>query len=267
MNKSHDRFLRIVNQKLKYFRYSKRTIEIYLHYIEKFLVTVNEYPQHLTGNHFQTYLDNYNFSSGSQQNQIINAIKFLYEKVLDRKYGKVRFDRPKTELFLPDIIDETYLKECICKISNLKHKCIISLAYSDALRVSDIVNLKITDIDSKRMQIKVVKGKGNKDAYVPLTQNVLDLLRIYYKQYRPKEYLFEGQKSPQYSANSCNKIVKKYIGEKYHFHSLRHSSLTHLMDKGVNQRLIQKLARHQNGSTTERYTHVSKQSLENLPLY
>lgn len=264
----HEKFLKIVLQKLKYFRYSKRTIEVYYHYIEKFLKSTEKYPQHLTGLDFQNYLDSFNFSSGSQQNQVINAIKFLYEKVLDRKYEKVKFERPRSERKLPTVIDEAYLKQRLQKIDNLKHKAILSLAYSAALRVSDIINLRITDINSKRMQIRVVEGKGKKDAYLPLTQNMLKLLREYFKEFRPVEYLFNGQNgSLQYTSGSCNKLVKKYIGEKHHFHELRHSQLTHLMDKGVNQRLIQKLARHSSSKTTEIYTHVSKTTLEKLPLY
>lgn len=264
----YDNFLKIVLQKLKYFRYSKNTIDIYYHYIEKFLKHTNKYPKHLVGSDFQNYLDVFSFSSTSQQNQIINAIKFLYEKILDKKYNKVKFDRPKKERKLPTVIDEIYLKNCLDNIYNLKHKAILSLAYSVALRVSDVINMKIKDIDSKRMQIRIVEGKGKKDAYLPLTQNILNLLRLYFKEFKPKEYLFNGQNNqPQYSAGSCNKLVKKYIGKEHHFHELRHSQLTHLMDKGVNQRLIQKLARHSSSKTTEIYTHVSKSTLEKLPLY
>lgn len=263
-----DKFLRVVLQKLKYYRYANNTINAYYHYIEKFLMFTNKYPQHLTGADFQKYLDSLNFTSTSQQNQIINAVKFLYEKVLGRKYEKVKFDRPRSSQKLPTVIDEEVLKNCLSNISNLKHKAILSLAYSVALRVSDVINLQIKDIDSKRMQIRIVSGKGDKDAYLPLTNNILNLLRAYYKKFKPKKYLFNGPvRGEKYSATSCNKLVKKYVGEEHRFHELRHSQLTHLMDKGVNQRLIQKLARHTSSKTTELYTQVSKASLEKLPLY
>jgi site-specific recombinase XerD len=263
----HESILRITNQKLKYFRYSENTISTYCHYIEKFLIFTRKYSQHLTGKDFQLFLENYKFSSGSQQNQIINALKFFYEKVLNRKYGKIKFERPRKERKLPDVIPESIIRSKINSITNLKHQAIIALAYSDALRVSDIVNFKIKDINSDSMQIKVIQGKGNKDAYLPLSENILFLLRKYFKAYQPKEYIFNGQSKAQYSANSCNKIVKRYFGERYTFHTLRHSCLTHLMDKGVNQRLIQKLARHASSKTTEIYTHVSKTSLEKLPIF
>jgi site-specific recombinase XerD len=255
-----------LKNKLKYLNYSNSTIQIYCHYLNKFLIFTNKYSLHLTSKDFQSYLDSYKFTSISQQNQIINAIKFYYEKVLNRKYDKVKFERPRTEKKLPQIIDKTELLNSISKIKNLKHKAIISLAYSVGLRVSEVINLKIEDIDSKRMIIYIKNAKGNKDRIVPLSENILKLLRNYFKQYKPKEYLFNGQNTKQYSNYSCNQIVKKYISKDYHFHSLRHSCFTHLMENGNDTRIIQKLAGHSNIKTTERYIQVSKQTLNNIKL-
>lgn len=254
--------------KLKYFNYSNNTIDIYSHYLNKFLLTINKYPQHLTSNDFKLYLDDFNFSSISQQNQIINSIKFYYEKILDKKYDKVNFQRPRKEKHLPKIIDSQELKTAISKITNLKHKAVISLAYSVGLRVSEVINLKIQDIDSKRMIIHIKNAKGKKDRIVPLSVNILNLLRSYFKEYRPKEYLFNGQNSLKYSSTSCNEIVKKYLGEKYHFHLLRHSCFTHLIENGTDSRIIQKIAGHANIKTTEGYMQVSTNVLNkvNLPL-
>ena len=136
------------------------------------------------------------------------------------------------------------------------------------MRVSEIVNLRIEDIDSKRMIIEIKNGKGKKDRIVPLSQNILELLRKYYREYNPIEYLFNGQNSPRYSSNSCNKIVKKYLGDKYHMHQLRHSCFTNLLENGTDLRIIQKIAGHSSVKTTEIYTHVSNQILSkvNLPL-
>lgn len=268
MNTKYDSFLKIYEQKLKYFNYSKRTVEMYCHYFEKFLQSVNKYPQHLVSTDFKNYLISYKFSSISQQNQIINAIKFGYEKVLNKKYDKVDFERPRKEKHLPKIIDKTFLLSKISNIKNLKHKAILSLAYSVGLRVSEVINLKIIDIDSKRMIINVRQAKGNKDRIVPLSQNVLELLREYYKQEKPKEYLFNGQFDLQYSATSCNQLVKQYLGKEYHFHLLRHSCATSLLESGTDLRLIQNLLGHSSSKTTEIYTHVSTQSLQkiNLPI-
>lgn len=262
----YDKNLDIYIKKLKYFNYSENTISVYSHYWLKFLETTNKYPVHITANDFTIFLNACVFTSISQQNQIINSLKFGYVKVLNKKYNKIDFERPRKEHKLPNVIDETYLKNCLNKIKNAKHKALLSLAYSDGLRVSDIVNLKISSIDSKRMQIKIVEGKGKKDAYLPLTKYLLGLLRKYFIEYKPKEYLFNGQNAVQYTAGSCNALIHKYIGKQYTFHSLRHSCATHLMDKGVNQRLIQKLLRHASSKTTEKYTHVSKTALENLPI-
>jgi len=254
--------------KLRYFNYSERTVEIYSHYLIKFLECANKYPQHLTSNDFQYYLTNYKFTSTSQQNQIINSIKFYYEKILNKKYDKIDFQRPRTEKKLPQVIDKDFILDRISKIENTKHRAIISIAFSVGLRVSEVINLKIEDIDSKRMIINIRQAKGNKDRIVPLSDKILYLLRLYCKYYKPKEYLFNGQKSLQYSSESCNKIVKKYLGEEYHFHLLRHSSLTSLLESGTDLRIIQKIAGHSSSKTTEIYTHVSTQLLNkvNLPL-
>lgn len=268
MNDINSKFLKICKQKLNYFNYSQNTIEIYLHYIRKFLEEVNKYPQHFVSSDFQNYLDNFSFTSISQQNQVINSIKFLYEKVLDKKYIKVVFQRPRKEKRLPQIIEKEFLLEKISNITNLKHKAILSLAFSVGLRVSEVINLKISDIDSSRMIININQAKGKKDRIVPLSENILILLRKYYILYKPKEYLFNGQTSIKYSATSCNKIVKNYLGDEYHFHLLRHSCFTSLLENGTDLRIIQKLAGHQSSKTTEIYTHVSTALLNkiNLPI-
>jgi integrase/recombinase XerD len=259
-------YYEICNQKLKYLNYSDRTIKSYLFYINQFLNNIKIPPTRLTSCDFQTYLDKYNFTSVSQQNQVINAIRFLYKFGLEKKYDKVSFKRPKSEKKLPKVIDGDFIKERLSKIENIKHKSLLVLTYSVGLRVSEVVNLKIEDIDSKRMIIHIKNAKGRKDRIVPLSNNVLELLRNYFKEYKPKEYLFNGQKSLKYSPNSCNKIVKKYLGEKYHIHQLRHSCFTNLLESGVDLRIIQKIAGHNNVKTTEIYTHVSNQLLSKIKL-
>lgn len=266
MKKLSDKFLKIYVEKLKYFNYSEHTVRDYSHYFGKFIETIGKYPQHLTAKDFETYLLNYSFSSVSQQNQVINALKFGYDKVLNKKYNKIDFQRPRPEKRLPQVIDKDYLLGQISNIDNIKHKAIISLAYSVGLRVSEICNLKIEDIDSERMIINIIQAKGKKDRVVPLSENILKLLRAYYKQYKPNKYLFNGQKKVKYSPTSCNKIVKKYIGEKNHFHQLRHSCFTYMLEGGTDLRVIQKIAGHTSSKTTEIYTHVSNQMLSKVSL-
>jgi len=199
---------------------------------------------------------------------VINSIRFLYKFGLNKKYDKVNFKRPKSEKKLPKVIDSEFIKTKLSNIENIKHKAILTLTFSVGLRVSEIVNLKIEDIDSKRMLIHIKNGKGRKDRIVPLSPNVLNLLRDYFKQYRPVEYLFNGQTTNQYSIGSCQQIYKKYIDVNSSIHTLRHSSFTNLLENGTDLRIIQKIAGHSNVKTTEIYTHVSNQILSkvNLPI-
>jgi len=262
-------YYEICKQKLKYLNYSENTNRVYLFYVSEFLnYTINICPSRLTSTDFQEYLDNYEFSSISHQNQVISSIKFLYNFGLEKKYDKVFFKRPRIDRKLPQIIDCEYLKSKLDKIENLKHKSIISLSFSTGMRVSEVLNLKIQDVDSKRMIIHIHNGKGKKDRIVPLSDNILKLLRDYWKSFKPKEYLFSGQKKPKYSKTSCSKIVKKYLGQDYHFHTLRHSCFTALIESGVDIRIIQKIAGHTSIKTTEIYTHVSTKLLSkvNLPI-
>jgi len=265
----NEKIIKICVQKFIYLNYSKRTQDNYMSHIKRFIESIGEKQIiHCNSTYFQSYLDNYQFSSTSQQNQIINSIRFLYKYGLDKKYDKVSFKRPKKENKLPRVIDSSFIKTQLDKIKNLKHKTILTLTYSVGLRVSEIVNIKIEDIDSKRMIIHIKNAKGRKDRIVPLSQIVLELLRIYYKKYKPTIYLFNGQTSYQYSITSCQSIFKKYVDCNSSIHSLRHSCFTTLLESGTDLRIIQKIAGHSNVKTTEIYTHVSNQLLSkiNLPI-
>jgi site-specific recombinase XerD len=261
----NQKIIKICEEKFIYLNYSPRTRENYLSHIRRFLDSLGDKQiVHCNSSDFQSYLDAYQFTSTSQQNQVINAIRFLYKFGLNKKYDKVSFKRPKKEKKLPRVIDSEYIKEKLDKISNIKHKTILTLAYSVGLRVSEIVNLKVLDIDSKRMLIHIKNAKGKKDRIVPLSQKVLELLRIYWKEYRPIEYLFNGQNSLKYSIGSCQRIYKKYIDSNSSIHTLRHSSFTALLESGTDLRIIQKIAGHSSSKTTEIYTHVSNQLLSKV---
>jgi integrase/recombinase XerD len=263
----NQKIIKICEQKFIYLNYSPRTQKNYLPHIKSFLYSLGDKQIiHCNSLDFQSYLDNFNFTSVSQQNQVINSIRFLYKEVLGKKYDKVRFKRPKSEKKLPKVIDQNFIKEKLSKIENIKHKAILTLTYSVGLRVSEIVNLKIEDIDSKRMLIHIKNAKGRKDRVVPLSLTVLELLRGYYKEYKPKEYLFNGQNSTKYSIGSCQAIYKKYIDQNSSIHTLRHSSFTGLLENGVDLRVIQKIAGHSSSKTTEIYTHVSNQILSKVNL-
>jgi len=268
MNKKGKSTLEKLKLNLRVKNYAKNTIEIYLHYAEVFLFLFDKDIYHISMAEARDFLVNYNYSSISQQNQFISSIKLLYKYVVGVDFNMKNLERPRKEKPLPKVIEKEFLKSQISKIENLKHKSIISLAYSVGLRVSEVINLKIEDIDSKRMIIHIRNAKGNKDRIVPLSQSVLELLREYFKEFNPKTYLFNGQNSLTYSSNSCNKIVKKYIGKQYHFHCLRHSSFTSMLESKTDISIIQKIAGHKNPKTTLIYAQISNELLKqaNLPI-
>lgn len=259
--KKIDYFL-ITKQKLKYFGYSNRTCEIYFHYISKFLEWVDVPFSKINSNHFSSYLLWYKFSSFSQQNQIINALKFLYEKVLNKKYDKVDFTRPPKESKLPNILSKNKALALINAPRNIKHKAILYTLYTTGVRINELLNLKIIDILSDRMLVRVDQGKGSKDRYTLLSPNTLVLLRQYFMEHRPEVYLFENPGGGKYSAESVRKIVDKFatmvgINQKVTPHKIRHSFATHLLEQGTDLRYIQELLGHKSSKTTEIYTHVS----------
>lgn len=268
MNNKAKATLKKCKERFKVERYSKNTSNCYLPYIEEFLLKQEKSAVHLNKLDVENYIINYRYKSPSQQNQVVSALKFLYFKVLNKKRENINFIRPKKVESLPNIIPEGHLIKSLNSISNLKHKSLLHLTYSIALRSGDIRKLEISDIRSKDMKVRIREGKGKKDAYLPLTQSTLDLLRRYYKEYKPKKLLFEGQNEDnQYSPTSLNKLVKKYFGKEYHFHNIRHSTATHLLDKGVDISFIQKLLRHKDIKTTLIYLRITTQSLSKLPLY
>ncbi len=247
--------------------YSKRTIDVYSWYLKDFLVSLGCNPYHITSKQIERYLLNREYSSVSQQNQVIGSIKLFAKYILKKKAIHLdKIERPRKEKKLPVVIDGDFLRERISNIENLKHKAILSLGFSCGLRVSEVINLKIEDIDSKRMIVHIKNSKGRKDRIIPLSPTLLEILREYFKSFNPTLYLFNGQFKNTYSSGSCNKIVKKYLGSTYHFHQLRHSMATTLLENGTDLSLIQKLLGHTNIKTTMIYTHVSQALLTNITM-
>ncbi len=199
----------------------------------------------------------------------VNAIKFYYEQVLGRKAEFYNLPRPKKPWKLPEVLAAEEVTEVIQKVENIKHRAMLMAGYSAGLRVSEIVNLKIKDIDSKRMMIHIHGAKGKKDRMVPLSKRLLDVLRLYFRQYKPREFLFEGQHGGAYSTRSIQLILseakrKAGIKKKGSVHSLRHSYATHLMESGTDVRFIQELLGHNSITTTMRYTHVSQKNMAKI---
>jgi site-specific recombinase XerD len=199
----------------------------------------------------------------------MNAIKFYFEQVLGKDKFFMEIPRPKKPSKLPKVIDMNNVKKMLSNVSNIKHRVMLKLCYGMGLRVSEVVGLKISDIDSSRMQVLICQSKGKKDRYANLPESVLDELRIYYREYCPKVYLFEGQAGGQYSIRSVQQVfkqamakakIKKPVG----IHSLRHSYATHLLEQGTDISLIKELLGHNDIKTTLIYTQVSNNTLSKV---
>ena len=200
----------------------------------------------------------------------MNAVKFYFEQVLHRdKFFFEEIPRPKKKSSLPKVFSKWDIAKLFAQVDNPKHLLMLKLCYGMGLRVSEIVNLKITDIDSRRMLVHIEAAKGKKDRYVTLPTSILDDLRNYYRTYRPKIYLFEGQYGGQYSVRSVqavfkNAMQKAKINKSVGIHGLRHSYATHLLESGTDMFFIQKLLGHKDIKTTEIYAKVSNRQLGNI---
>jgi len=258
---------------LKLKAYSVSTIRTYRNEFLQLLRIIKTKPvKDLTSDDLRRYML-YAFEkekiSENTAHSRLNALKFYYEQLLGREKFFWEIPRPQKPFQLPNVLGEKEMARLFNALSNPKHKAILFTAYSAGLRVSETVALRLQDIDSDRMQIKVVAGKGKKDRYVNLSPVLLDILRAYIKksEVRPLTYLFEsGIPGEPYSSRSAQKVFQRAkqkggLSKKVSFHSLRHSFATHLLEKGTDIRYIKDLLGHFDIKTTERYVHVSKQHL------
>ncbi|MBK8364378.1 MAG: tyrosine-type recombinase/integrase [Bacteroidetes bacterium] len=259
--------------KLKELHNSENTLRVYSSAFEQFC---NYYKDHPLENISQEQITKYmqhlvvdRKVSSSYHNQAINAIKFYYERVLNGDRKIYLLDRPRKEQKLPVVLNQEEVKQLLKCIDNIKHRALVMLVYSSGLRLSEIVGLKIKDLDSVQMQIRIQQGKGKKDRVTILSERVLEILRRYFQQYQPKEWLFEGADGGQYSKRSAQQIVKDAarkagIKKKISIHTLRHSFGTHLLESGTNLRYIQSLLGHESIKTTEIYTHITLKGFDQL---
>lgn len=252
-------------------RYSNSTIRTYTAYFKDFMyhfkdAEIDDLDKDQINDYIRLLVLKQGISA-SEQNQRINAIKFYYEKILGREKYLYHIDRPKKNKQLPQVLSKNEVKEIIKHCNNLKHRCILSLIYSAGLRRSELIGLKISEINSERGLIKITDAKGNKDRYTLLSPALLNQLRTYYKQYRPQYWLFEGNlPRSQYSATSIANVLneaarKARIYKRVTPHMLRHSFATHLLEQGTDLRYIQELLGHGSTKTTEIYTHVTNKNI------
>lgn len=251
---------------LKSLRFSPNTIISYTEALKCFFRYVGNKPvREIEISDIQDFNEGHilkNKLSTSYQNQVINAVKKFYERHTQLKFLIQDLERPKSASRLPVVLSLVEVEKLLNSIQNLKHRTMLTLIYSCGLRVGELISLRIRDIDSDRMVIHIHHSKGAKDRVVPLAPSALDLLRHYYKAYKPKEFLFNGESSLSYSVTSLRAIFRAAIKrtnitKNCTLHTLRHSYATHLLESGVNLRYIQELLGHRSSKTTEIYTHVS----------
>jgi site-specific recombinase XerD len=248
-------------------KYSERSIASYTSSLSKLSNYFDLPPDKISTEQFKDFLhhrikdDNI---STSVINQSISAFKILQKDVLGREWESIKIKRPRREKKLPVVLSVSEVSKMILLTVNIKHKALLALAYSSGLRRNEIRMIKAADIDSERMLIHVKTAKGKKERYTILSKKALELLRMYYKTERPLSYLFETQlkKGKCYAAGTLNRIVKDAaekagIKKKISFHTLRHSFATHLLEKGINLRIIQQYLGHGSIKTTSMYLHIA----------
>ncbi len=269
----NQKYPKMLHNKLLQIAYSPATIKTYMGEFTQFLSHLKLHDaKTLTTDQLNAYFLYCIKTLKQSENKIyshINALKFFYDQVLEIRHHFTKIPRPKKPSLLPKVLSKQEIKKLFSTIQNPKHLLMLQLCYGMGLRVSEVVNLKITNIDSHRMLVHIQAAKGKKDRYVNLPNNVLELLRDYYRQFKPSNYLFQGQFAEQYSKRSVQVVFKRAmlaagINKLVGIHGLRHSYATHLLEQGTDISLIKELLGHKDIKTTLIYTHVSQKSLGHI---
>jgi site-specific recombinase XerD len=254
---------------------SERTIESYWWHINDFHSFIKKDPSDAGVNELRAYFHHMltcgRYGPGSVKMGYY-ALKFLFVKVLHLDWAADYLPTPKVPKTLPVVLAREEVSRVLSVISNMKHRVIIMSIYSTGARVSECITMKVRDIDSKRMQVKIQEGKGRKQRYVPLSQALLKALRSYYRSYRPEHYLFEGGAGTKshIGETAVREILKKAryltpeIKKHYTPHTFRHCFATHLLEQGVNLLVIQRLMGHADISNTLKYLHVQQYTVDTL---
>ncbi len=263
--------LTVLSQELMIRNYSRKTLKAYKSCLRSFIrYFYPRHPRELLLDDIRNYLlflIEEEELAASSINQVHNALRFLYVELFKMPFIIEGISRPQKESKLPNVLSQKEILKIFSRVHNLKHKTLLMLIYSAGLRVGESVRLKISDIDGERKMIHLRSAKGKNDRYTLLSDAALEMLRKYYKQYKPKEYLFEGQGSREHlSERSIQNVFERAVKDAeirkpITLHGLRHSFATHLLESGVDLRYIQELLGHSSSKTTEIYTHVSKKSL------
>ncbi len=261
-------------QEMRIRNFSRKTIIAYVYYNKELLRFANKTPKEINRDDLRDYMD-YLFNAGkssSTVNLAINALKFYYEGIMQRKFfmPKTGIKRPKSEKKLPEVLSKIEVVNMINALDNIKHKLIIQILFGSGLRVSELIDLKINDIDFIRRVINIRQGKGAKDRISIISSQTLLNIEKYLKEYQPLVYLFEGHEAGEkISVRTAQKVVeaaaaKAGINKDISAHSLRHSFATHLLESGTDIRYIQELLGHARLATTQIYTKVANNMLRDI---
>lgn len=254
--------------------YSPKTIRLYVAHLVKFFDFCDKSPARVRPDEIRDYLVYLVEVKGTKwgvYNQIVSALRFLFREIVQR--GEIVEDIrcAKTEKKLPVVLSLEEVRRFFAAIHNFKHRVILMTAYGAGLRISEAVKLRLTDIDSERMVIRVRQGKNKKDRYTKLSPILLDLLRRYWWAARPQDLLFTGRSLQQPLSvstlqSACQQAQREAgIPKTITPHTLRHSFATHLLEAGTDLRVIQVLLGHASPVSTARYTRVSNKLIRQTP--
>jgi integrase/recombinase XerD len=269
MGKLHDQ----MKMDLELRNLSPRTRSCYLTWVKSFAFHFHRSAEEMGDQEIREYLHyliQEKKASQSGVSQAYSALKFFYETTLKRDWKGYRIPRAQKGRRLPVVLSPQEIQAIFCAVGNLKHRAVLMTIYSAGLRLSEVVHLKVSDVDSQRMTIRVQQGKGQKDRYTLLGQRTLDILRDYWKEYRPSGWLFPGKPETEpLSVSSVQKVFEKAllragIKKAASVHTLRHSFATHLLEAGTDLFHIQHLLGHTSLKTTAVYLHLSRKGLGDL---
>jgi len=252
---------------------SPRTIKTYLRWVEQFVIHYGKSPEQLGDEEIRDYLHyilKEKKASQAAMNQAYSALKFFYEKTLQREWNGSKIPRSKTPKKLPIVLSQDEVQRIFSSTRNLKHLTAFMIIYSGGLRVGELVKLKVSDIDRERMSIRIRHGKGAKDRYTVLGERTLEVIQEYWHSCHPQDWLFPGEKTGNYlSVSSIQRafrgsLTRAGIPKHASVHTLRHSFATHLLERGVDLYFIQRLLGHTSSKTTLVYIHVARRNISQI---
>jgi integrase/recombinase XerD len=251
--------------------YSHKTIKAYRSYLRAFIRHhAPRHPRALSDEDIRAYIDHLitiDHLQASTIHQVLNTLRFLYVELYKRPMVLGNIPRPKKEHKLPVVLSLEEVAKILACVKNLKHRLLLMMVYSAGLRVGEVVQLRLEDVDGDRGLLHIRSGKGKKDRYTLLSAGIVETIREYLRGYSPREWLFEGEiPRHRYSVRSAQRVFELAvenagIRKSVSIHSLRHAFATHLLEQGTDLRVIQQLLGHSSVRTTEIYTHVSARTL------